>query len=176
MTKSLFVDPAVKRLQGNASDKCLHTQLTVELAGSEITLDPERPEYHRATVVESEIHSDKGHNRFLAFSTGNQRSSRILSMKSANALLFLPQGPGRVSVGTKLTSLLIGPLQPPCKNFSVHQQAAEIDYKSNLGCVLDSEGGGKGDSFHPTEMTERLVVKVGLLTISDRVRFYSLFV
>eukprot|EP01032_Pedospumella_encystans_P018297 gene18297-20834_t len=47
VTKALFVDPAVRRLQGLDSEACLHPQLTVTLAGSSIKLDPERPEYHR---------------------------------------------------------------------------------------------------------------------------------
>lgn len=52
-----------------------------------IKLDMERVEYHRAIL------QVKGDNKGVyAKSTGMQRSSRLLSMKAAGALLVLPQG------------------------------------------------------------------------------------
>eukprot|EP00428_Durinskia_dybowskii_P064949 CAMPEP_0170385268 /NCGR_PEP_ID=MMETSP0117_2-20130122/16425_1 /TAXON_ID=400756 /ORGANISM="Durinskia baltica, Strain CSIRO CS-38" /LENGTH=703 /DNA_ID=CAMNT_0010641041 /DNA_START=30 /DNA_END=2141 /DNA_ORIENTATION=- len=124
VTKSLFVDTAVKRLQGLDSEACLHPQLTVSLAGGSIKLDPERPEYHRAILV----NSVDGSGRVLAYSTGNQRSSRILSMLSANALLFLPKGPGVIAEGTVVQALLIRPLTAALKAQSVHARAALLDF------------------------------------------------
>jgi gephyrin len=74
-----------------------------------VTLDPSRPEYHRAS-----LHWDRGLNAgaggFLAISTGNQASSRLLSMRSVNALLELPQGEDVLPAGTVVTALLIGDL------------------------------------------------------------------
>ena len=51
-----------------------------------LKLDPERPEYHRATAV---WHPELG--GLCADSTGGQISSRLLSCRSANLLLELPQ-------------------------------------------------------------------------------------
>ena len=129
VTKALFVDTAVKRMQGLESDACLHPQLTVQLAGASILLDPERPEYHRAALVPT-IMTTTGHNSSVihAYSTGNQRSSRLQSMLTANALLFLPQGPGVVEVGTTLQALLIRPLIAATRGISIHPSAANLDY------------------------------------------------
>ena len=124
VTKALFVDPAVRRLQGLDSEACLHPQLTVTLAGGAIKLDPERPEYHRAILIANE----DGSGSVSAYSTGNQRSSRLLSMLSANALLFLPQGPGTVEVGATVQALLIRPMTAAPKARSVHPSAALLDY------------------------------------------------
>ena len=124
VTKALFVDPAVRRLQGLDSEACLHPQLTVTLAGSSIKLDPERPEYHRAILVANEDGSGSVH----AYSTGNQRSSRLLSMLSANALLFLPQGPGVMEVGATVQALLIRPMTAAPNAHSVHPSAALLDF------------------------------------------------
>jgi molybdenum cofactor synthesis domain-containing protein len=123
VTKALFVDPAVRRLQGLDSEACLHPQLTVTLAGSSIKLDPERPEYHRAILVANETRAGV----VSAYSTGNQRSSRLLSMLSANALLFLPRGPGTVEVGSTVQALLIRPMTAAPKASSVHPSAALLD-------------------------------------------------
>jgi len=71
-----------------------------------LKLDPERPEYHRATVSWSETA-----NTFVAVSTGAQASSRLLSMCSANALLVLPQRAGKLEPNSVVTALLIGPIQ-----------------------------------------------------------------
>ena len=62
-------------------------------AGPAAALDPYRPEYHRA-ILRWEPTLDGGRGGLLATSTGNQASSRLLSLRSANALLELPQGEG----------------------------------------------------------------------------------
>lgn len=139
VTKALFVDPAVRRLQGLDSEACLHPQLTVILAGSSIKLDPERPEYHRAILISNA----DGSGRVHAHSTGNQRSSRLLSMLSANALLFLPQGPGVIEVGTSLQALLIRPLTAPPKASSVHPKAALLDFADE-----EELASGRGHATH----------------------------
>lgn len=46
-----------------------------------------------------------------AYSTGNQISSRLLSARSANALLELPQAAGVLKAGTVVSALLIDDLQ-----------------------------------------------------------------
>jgi gephyrin len=145
VTKALFVDTAVKRLQGLDSEQCLHPQLTVVLAGNNIKLDPERPEYHRAILLNADDKSGAVH----AYSTGNQRSSRLLSMLSANALLFLPQGPGVIEVGAKVQALLIRPLTAAPRTLSVHPSAALVDFADAEG----TEGGDNSRASSPTQTT-----------------------
>jgi len=65
-------DPSLRRLRVYTMD--------------ELPLDAQRPEYHRVWLS---WHDSRG--AFVATSTGGQRSSRLLSMRSANALLELPQ-------------------------------------------------------------------------------------
>ena len=48
-----------------------------------------RPEYHRCVLIWPEVSSESDGLPF-AHSTGSQISSRLLSMRSANALLMLP--------------------------------------------------------------------------------------
>lgn len=63
-----------------------------------------RPEYHRAVV-------SVGKDGVLsATSTGGQRSSRVGSMKSANALVCMPNGKGVLEKGSKVEALLIASL------------------------------------------------------------------
>ena len=74
-----------------------------------LTLDPERPEYHRATLRWSHDLND-GAGGFMAASTGSQASSRLLSMRTANALLELPERAGTLPAGAVVDALLIGDL------------------------------------------------------------------
>jgi gephyrin len=48
---------------------------------------------------------------FIAHSTGNQCSSRLLSMRDANALLILPQQSGFLEAAAVVEAIVIGPLQ-----------------------------------------------------------------
>jgi gephyrin len=197
VTKSLFVDPAIKRLQGLNSAECLHAQVQVEYRGeSPVVLDPERPEYHRATVTTDCV---KGVHE--ARSTGMQRSSRLLSMVSANALLFLPQGPGQIVDGQRVTALLTKAL-PACRyTQSVHSSAAGLDFAdssspSPLPAISHSAATGddyqsfssminiptapvtassssgssssSGDASGDSGDPDWRTIRTGLLTISDR--------
>eukprot|EP00638_Chattonella_subsalsa_P007564 CAMPEP_0117748530 /NCGR_PEP_ID=MMETSP0947-20121206/9190_1 /TAXON_ID=44440 /ORGANISM="Chattonella subsalsa, Strain CCMP2191" /LENGTH=667 /DNA_ID=CAMNT_0005566249 /DNA_START=111 /DNA_END=2114 /DNA_ORIENTATION=+ len=118
VTTHLLVNPALKRLRGCAVEDCMPAQVDVQLA-STIKLDPERPEYHRA-----KIYWDSNQKAFLAESTGSQLSSRLLSMKSANALLCIPQGTGILGPGTHVAALMIGDLPPPDPENCFHRKAA----------------------------------------------------
>lgn len=104
VTFYLLAAPAMRRLAGRPNPRLPRIQVSL---GHPLHLDPYRPEYHRAIVRwESSLHEGRG--GFLADSTGNQASSRLLSMRSANALLELPQGEGTLPAGTIVTALLIG--------------------------------------------------------------------
>ncbi|TMW67155.1 hypothetical protein Poli38472_012271 [Pythium oligandrum] len=85
-TCHLLVRPALKKMQGYPDSKCRHTQVYATLSHS-VRLDPERPEFHRATVV-----WDAKTHKLVATSTGRQVSSRLLSCRHANVLLSLPTG------------------------------------------------------------------------------------
>ena len=70
-------------------------------------MDP-RPEYHRVKV------SIAG-NKFIADSTGGQRSSRMLSLGQANGLLQLPawsEEQQKLSKEDTVPCVLIGQLNP----------------------------------------------------------------
>jgi gephyrin len=73
--------------------------------GQKMKLDPERPEYHRASLSWQSDASGEG--SWVANSTGGQSSSRLASMRSANALLVLPQRSGFVSPGDSVPAILL---------------------------------------------------------------------
>ena len=89
-----WADPGLRRIH-------------VRLAG-DIKMDPERPEYHRAIVRWEGLQGSEYQGEFVAESTGGQISSRILSLKSANALVEVPAAKGVLHAGTRLTALVIG--------------------------------------------------------------------
>ncbi|KAL4238950.1 hypothetical protein ACF0H5_003654 [Mactra antiquata] len=81
VTCNLYVIPAVNKIAGNTSPNRTIVKAKVD---TNVKLDP-RPEYHRVVLTwssDSEIP--------VAHSTGNQISSRLLSVNTANALLMLP--------------------------------------------------------------------------------------
>ncbi|PFH60273.1 hypothetical protein XA68_11193 [Ophiocordyceps unilateralis] len=66
-----------------------------------------RPEYHRAVV-------SVGRDGLLkASSTGGQRSSKVGSLRSANALVCLPAGNGKMKKGDKVNVLLMSAITGP---------------------------------------------------------------
>lgn len=104
VTFYLLAAPALRKLAGWANPHLTRVQVCL---GQPLRLDPYRPEYHRATVRwDAALHEGRG--ALLADSTGSQASSRLLSMRSANALLELPQGEGILEAGTTVSALLIG--------------------------------------------------------------------
>ena len=121
VSKALMVDPAVRRLQGLSSSKCLHSQIRVRTT-QEYKLDPGRPEYHRVSVW-----FNNATQTFEAASTGFQRSSRLMSMRSANGLMLLPKGQGKTAVGTVMTVLLTDDLPPPPPSDCIHPTASGVD-------------------------------------------------
>ena len=98
--------PALRKLAGwpDPTLRRIHAFLAQPLP-----LDAYRPEYHRAILVWDRA-TDGGRGGLVAHSTGNQASSRLLSMRSANALLELPQGEGILPAGAVVAALLIGEL------------------------------------------------------------------
>ncbi|KAJ3489505.1 hypothetical protein NLG97_g5985 [Lecanicillium saksenae] len=68
--------------------------------GHDFPMDP-RPEYHRAVVT---VGPD---GQLTANSTGGQRSSRVGSLRSANALICMPSGKGKMERGSKVHALVM---------------------------------------------------------------------
>lgn len=85
VTFQLFVLPSIKLLSGSSEDSVHPLMLKVSLQPAKVKLDAERPEYHRAVAVQ-----DASTAKVFAFSTGSQLSSRLLSAKSVNCLVYLP--------------------------------------------------------------------------------------
>ena len=97
VTFHLFVLPSLHK-QSGVSPVGL-PKVPVVLA-HDFPMDP-RPEYHRAVVT-------VGKNGLLtATSTGGQRSSRVGSLRAANALVCMPSGKGKLERGSKVEALLM---------------------------------------------------------------------
>eukprot|EP01035_Chromulina_nebulosa_P021648 gene21648-28012_t len=170
VTKSLLIDPALKRVQGLDSNQCMHTQVQVYVSDIEIQLDPERPEYHRMIVS-----YDYASNKLIAKSTGNQRSSRLLSMSSANALICLPAGTGTVKPGALVTALLLRPIAPPSYNNCFHKKSATLDFNNIPSNSLAYESFDNlisktppVDNVAKDKGLDWRTIRVAILTISDR--------
>jgi gephyrin len=107
VTLHVFTLPALRKMAGHSNPHAL--ELRVKLA-QDIKLDSHRPEFHRAHV-----HLDGGNQSFIGVSTGDQRSSRLASMKSVNALLKCPPvsvtGAERLHKGDWVDALVIGRLE-----------------------------------------------------------------
>lgn len=106
VTFLLVAAPAMRRLAGYANPQWPRVQ--AELA-QPLPLDDYRPEFHRATLVWDAARNG-GRGAFVATSTGVQASSRLLSMRTANALLLLPVGDGVLPAGSVVDALVIGDL------------------------------------------------------------------
>jgi gephyrin len=98
VTFHLFVLPSLQRMCGHAAPGL--AKIAVLLA-HDFQLDARRPEYHRATIEVNEA------GVLRASSTGSQRSSKVGSLRGANALLALPAGEVPLKKGTKVTALLM---------------------------------------------------------------------
>lgn len=99
VTFHLFVLPALHKLAGLSPLGLPRVPVTLS---HDFTLDKGRPEYHRAVVT-------VGKDGLLsASSTGGQRSSKVGSFTSANALLCMPKGAEPLKKGSKVEALLMG--------------------------------------------------------------------
>jgi molybdenum cofactor synthesis domain-containing protein len=94
----VFVRPALRRLMGDATPD--RPRVPVHLAES-IKPSPDRPEYQRAIVRWQD-------GRLVASTTGAQGSSRLLSMRAANALLVIAPADERLAVGSMVDALIVG--------------------------------------------------------------------
>ena len=106
VTYYLLVAPAIHRMAGWPEPRLRRIQAFIEQA---LPLDSYRPEYHRATATWDRT-LNEGRGGYRAASTGVQVSSRLLSMRTANVLLELPQAEGVLPAGSVVSALVIGDL------------------------------------------------------------------
>jgi molybdopterin molybdotransferase len=99
----VFVRPALRKMQGYQELSRPLLQVAIEL---DIQPTPDRTEYQRAEVrwIQGQL---------VARATGIQRSSRVLSLVGANALLRIEPGTARVPAGSLVDALLIGDIAVP---------------------------------------------------------------
>ncbi|XP_009601464.1 molybdopterin biosynthesis protein CNX1 [Nicotiana tabacum] len=149
----LFVVPAVRHISGWGNPHLPRVQARVKHS---IKTYPFRPEYHRA-VISWQLNDGSGSQGFMAESTGHQISSRLLSMKSANALLELPASEASLPAGALVPAILISDISnsPGSRNLQLPDLSSiQQEHKpaaANTGSCEDSE------------------FRVAILTVSDTV-------
>jgi len=94
----VFVRPALRKMQGYRQIRRPIVQVAVEHS---IQPSEDRLEFQRAVVRWRD-------GRLTGRSTGAQRSSRLLSMAGANALLRIPPGTAEIPTGGLVDALLVG--------------------------------------------------------------------
>jgi len=97
VTFEVFVRPALRKMQGFS--QLQRPVLRVRL-GFDAQATAERTEYHRVTIRRED--SD-----LVAFSTGSQSSSRLMSLAGAHALVRVPPGDQGVSAGSYVEALIL---------------------------------------------------------------------
>jgi molybdopterin molybdotransferase len=98
----LFIRPALGVLSGRREID--RPRVAVTLAHE--TPPTDRIEYQRAIVRAD------GEGRLIAATTGNQASSRLVSLVGANALLIIPPRDGVYRAGERVEAILLGPPLP----------------------------------------------------------------
>lgn len=102
VTLHLFVLPSLHAASGRKEHGL--PKVVVVLDG-DVRCDAKRAEYQRATVT-------VGDDGLLhAVTTGGQRSSRVGSLRAANALLCLTAGGGLINKGQKVEALLMSQVE-----------------------------------------------------------------
>ncbi|KAJ7960384.1 Molybdopterin biosynthesis protein CNX1 [Quillaja saponaria] len=149
----LFVVSAIRHIAGWRNPHPFRVQARLHQS---IQTDPVRPEFHRA-IVTWNSNDGTGSPGFLAESTGHQRSSRLLSMKSANALLELPATGSVISAGALVPAIIISDISSTTviKNFLPSELASA----------------SRGHTLHKVtaDRPEDAEYRVAILTVSDTV-------
>jgi gephyrin len=110
VTFHLVVVPCLRKLEGWADPSLRRVHVRT---ASDLKMDPERPEYHRAVArwaLPPGAAAGALGGELVAHSTGGQISSRVLSLRAANVLLEVPRAKGVLPAGTVLSALVIGDL------------------------------------------------------------------
>ncbi|XP_010926610.2 molybdopterin biosynthesis protein CNX1 isoform X1 [Elaeis guineensis] len=155
---NLFVVPAIRHLSGWLNPQL---QRVSACLAQPIRTDPHRPEHHRA-IIRWELDDGSGGPGFVAESTGQQISSRLLSMKSANALLELPATGQILTAGTSVRAILISDIS----SFPLSKMAdgmASVSFHQGYGIQSNIT------TTQPALASQASKVKVAILTVSDTV-------
>ncbi|KAL0927850.1 hypothetical protein M5K25_002065 [Dendrobium thyrsiflorum] len=150
----LFVVPAIRCLSGWPNPQL--TRVHARIA-QQIRTSADRPEYHRA-ILRWEFDDGSGLPGFVAVSTGGQLSSRLMSMKSANALLELPSTGQILGAGTSVQAILLSDIG----SFSLNQSGKVTPSAS-------SHTDGTANCLQTGIVLKERNVKVAILTVSDTV-------
>ena len=101
VTFLLFCVPALRRMQGHRPSALPSIQVVLD---NELVPDATRPEFHRVALAWDEALHD-GDGGYRAVSTGSQRSSRLLSMLDADALVTVPAGSEPLPAGSTVPAI-----------------------------------------------------------------------
>ncbi|XP_040949312.1 molybdopterin biosynthesis protein CNX1 isoform X6 [Gossypium hirsutum] len=151
----LFVVPTVRLLAGWENPHLLRVQARLQ---QPLKTDPVRPEFYRATI-RWEANDGSGSAGFVAESTGHQMSSRLLSMKSANALLELPASGRVIPAGSSVSAIVISDLSgtPLSKAASSYDSSSSSTPHKSVSNEIMGDG------------SQDVQFKVAVLTVSDTV-------
>lgn len=146
---NLFVIPSIRNLSGWKNPHLPRVQAYLKQS---IKTDPVRKEFCRA-IIKWENNAKLGFPGFVAEVTGHQMSSRLLSMKSANALLELPPSGKVIPSGSLVSATLISDI-------------CGFDFRKEL---LSSNVDTVTQSTLSTKASDDTSYKVAILTVSDTV-------
>lgn len=149
----LFVVPAIRQLGGWANPHLLRVQVRLP---EPIKSDPIRPLFHCA-IVKWKDNDGSGNPGFSAESTGQQVSSRLLNLKSANALLELPPTGNTIAAGTSVSAIVISDISSIAGCAKSLSSDSIVSVKSNISKEIS------------TSQVQDIGSKVAILTVSDTV-------
>lgn len=159
----LFVVPAIKLLNGQSAAVNKHNHgsiwLQCKLAQS-IQRDAVRQEYHRC-IVQYNTQTDE----YIAVSTGNQLSSRLMSLHAANGLLLVDPGSNTLPAGTVGNVLLIGPLQ----QYSQGDIQSATETKANGQSLDHAHAIHTPHSEFSQDKSNAFIIRTAVITMSDSV-------
>ncbi|GAV72625.1 MoCF_biosynth domain-containing protein/MoeA_N domain-containing protein/MoeA_C domain-containing protein [Cephalotus follicularis] len=150
---NLFVVPAIRHLAGWVNPQLLRVHARLK---QHLKTDPVRPEFHRA-IIKWKVNDGSGSPGFVAESTGHQMSSRLLSMKSSNALLELPATGSVISAGTSVPAVIISDL------------SSNANGNGDLTSDWASAMPGNTSQMTTTDASRDTDTRVAILTVSDTV-------
>ncbi|KAI3913343.1 hypothetical protein MKX01_027936 [Papaver californicum] len=162
----LFAVPAIRHSSGWEYPDLLRVHARLS---EPIKTDPVRPEFHRAAIRWT-VNDGSGNPGFVAESTGHQMSSRLLSMKSANALLMLPARSGVLSAGTSVEAIVISDISSllvnnPSRTVGLLPPVNNPSRTVGLLPVFDSNK----ENVQTMAESQGAEVRVAILTVSDTV-------
>eukprot|EP00750_Incisomonas_marina_P009039 INCI15781.1.p1 GENE.INCI15781.1~~INCI15781.1.p1 ORF type:complete len:889 (-),score=161.10 INCI15781.1:420-3086(-) len=172
-TCNLLVAPAVRRFSGVAEAQCHSPRVVVELA-HDFPLDPLRNTYHRVRLA-----WDAAKNRYQAVSTGPQRSSILLSIAGADALVCLTRAGARSSfaqAGSLAYAILLDGIGRhdalcPAPAVLLHDSVPRSHrFSENAATLL--KGPGQQQPVHP-DADHHLPVPTRVDDVAERARIYA---